>query len=421
MASYEEAGAVAITEITGELGGVSEDVTAAINDILGEGAKDAIVMEVGGTVPAGTPAPQILAYSDTATPLTNAAALTAPVLIMQEGTSIRVDLGANSPVQAMVIGNGGKSSITSTADKGDLSIALTGGEGDQVSLAGTNDNVTFNGGSATINAGTGSDVVTVKGLEGTNSTVNISQGEGDLTVFWQAAVDTAATIDAGAGFDKLMINTAEGRGDHYFTIENGKAVMHSETTPVTMDNMEVVIFDTTPNNPILTRDDQMTIISQNEGDTLVGRLYQIAYGRQPFDNPVAGQELAGIKWWMDKADTVDFKDPEALQHFVYSFLNTDEFHLGELNNPKNGMGYDNVDDDIYVKALFDNLNLVNDGKDVTEIHGRTAEEYAQLLKDGVMNRYDVAWQIAASTEADDILGIDGTGYVIEPWADNDQA
>lgn len=418
-ASYEEV--IAATTAGALLGALGDDgmqlpeqtldaINAALNDdtpMASAGTIADLEQAVKDTPNAGV---VFFAPSESATvdaTLMNAVA--APTMVFADQAVVKAAMP--STVDTLVLANTDGNEVSFTGTK-DVNVTLGTGNNNQVTTAGGDDIVTFQGGTATIDTGAGADEVY---FMGDNGKATIESTEGELTLFLQTT-SGAATINAGEGFDKLVTGVVSGRGDHTFEIVNGKVVMHS--AEMTMSNMDLVVFDSGSDAVKNAQgyyeygqSDNMTIISHNEGDTLVARLYQIAYGRQPFDGPQNsyenGNTLAGIKWWMDEFENQT--DDHSLQHLVYSFLNVAEFHNK----------FDSMTDHEYVTTLYAQLaEGGNVGTTVSTVNGFTVDQYVAALESGDMNRWDVAWQVAASDQAEDILGIDGSQYVIEVPTDN---
>lgn len=450
MASYEEAAAaVTITEISDSFKGMDDATMDAINGILAENqfkdenGKDAVVVQNYGT-PNDTDKPvTVISVNEGANdgkPITSADDLDAPVVLVgKDGPAIATKFGKDALVKAIVLGEADNNSVVFASDNtNDLNVTMGAGNGNQVVTAAGDDTISYTGGNnATVNTGSGTDTVVVTGT-GTGTTISQGEGDFDLTVLFNspAIFDSSldpivATIDGGDGFDTLQMG--KGTGDrlfHTFTKDaNGNVVMHSNGS-ITLGGMEIITYDTNGDN-ILTPEDQMTIIANDVNDTLVARLYQIAYGRQPFDsydanatgNAQAAQALAGINYWITDGDgkdhfyqangkTWDGYAKDDLQHLVYAFLNQDEFYStykvtkGENVGDLVGLNAEN-----YVTQLWDNLGAADNAK----INGATKADFVAALENGDLNAFDVAYQMASSDVADQILGADGNHYVIEPW------
>lgn len=318
--------------------------------------------------------------------LTNAQLGSDPIVIMGADTSADLTLTAASDVQAIVVGGKGDSVINASADTKDLTIQLSGGENDSVSTGQGSDTVTFDGGSATVDTGEGNDAIVLGKNAG------------------------AVTIDAGDGFDQVVSQTS--RGSHTFTGVNGKFTMHSDVA-ATMENVNIVSFDEDGNGTI----DAITVLADTAGDAITAKLYQVAFGREGLDDAAGTNgldgadavrgELGGIAYWTTVFDQGTNTGAD-LQNTVYSFLNSDEFHSQ----------YDSMSDLQYVQALFANLNEVAKTA-VTTVNGMTAEDFAAQIGGNTQARYDVAWTIASSDQAVQILGANGDNYVIEGFSGDD--
>lgn len=392
MASYEDAAA---TVISGEIVGFSSTLSASTQDaikaLLNEQG-EAVVQDYKASgmdesvqivnVPAGSTLDQDPGVGK--------------AIIMEAGTSANVTFGADSTVETLVLGDGG-SKVAFEGDK-DITVELTGGK-DSVSTGGGDDTLTIKGGDASVNTGEGDDVVTIQGV----GKAQVTGGSGDMVINLQTNQGTA-TIEAGDGFDRL--NIAEGRHAHEFVFKDGKIVMHSENA-ITMSGVQVVSFDNNNDGQIDGRDN-ITILAENDRDSLVAKLYKVALGREAIDGAdgFGNSTLGGINWWMNEFEKGETDG--SIEHLVRSFLNCDEF-----NNL-----YGNMDSQTeYVEALFKNL-----GDNIQTVNGKTAAEYAAAIDAGIMDRVTVAWNIAESKEAvdilgvkDPILGLDGIQYVIDAF------
>lgn len=357
MPSYEASVGDVLGSLTGPSSGLSEATQSAIT---------ALLAGMGTSV-------AVLATTDA---ISSADASTNATVITQTGdVSANVRFGADSPVQVMTVGSGGNSNVTFTTNN-DVIVVLTGGEGDSVTTAAGKDNVTFAGGSATIDTGLGNDEIVIS-----------RDAEG------------SASIDAGDGFDTVRM-VGERRDDHHFSFRNGKFFMNSDAE-LQMDNVNIVAFDTSGDGQA----DSITVLATSAGDALVARLYQVALGRGGLDqangtNGLTGDaavtgQLGGIAFWTDV-----YNADANLQQTVRAFCNCDEFHAK----------YDNMTDLQYVQTLFNNL-----GGNVNAVNGMTAAELAQTINGSMDARYEIAGLIASSDQAIQILGADGTGYVIDGY------
>lgn len=379
MASYDNAAGIGqiITDSVAA-GGLSAATAEAIQSLL---------TELGNTAKA----------DNVTTNITNAnqIAADAQIVIMDKDTSANVTFDANSNVQAMVVGGAGNSQVVFDTAK-DVTVQLGGGENDSVSTGAGDDTITFAGGSATIDTGAGNDVVVLQG----EGNAHVTGGAGDMVIDIQTD-SAAATIDAGTGFDR--VNIVDSILNHVFQFINGRFQMHSEQ-PITMDNVNVVTFG--DGDGI----NAMTVLADSQADAMVASLYKIALGRYGIDNgQTDDQIMGGIKFWTEEFD--QGQGAEGLQHTVYSFLNCDEFHSK----------YDNMSATEYVQALFNNLGAANNST-ITTIDGMSVADWAARIEEGnPESMYQVAWDIASSQQAVNILGQDGVNYYVAGFDTNGDA
>lgn len=382
MAQYEEAATTVIDSIANS--GLTESTKATIESILGLTGLEDIKVEnyQGGTVSDGT----IIAEVGKDVHLTQDPG--APVVIMSaDSAGADVTFGADSKVEALVLG-GGNDNITFQGDKGVT--VETGGGNDSITTADGSDTIAVTGGgNVTVNTGEGNDKVILQG----DGTAHISSGAGDSTYLLQTDA-ASATINAGDGFDHLVVG--EDRAAHIFDVDSktGTTVMHSDNT-VTMTGVQVVGFDKNGDGQI-TSADNISILAENANDSLIGKLYKIALGREAIDGADGWghSTLGGINWWMNQFEKG--QTDGTTEHLVRSFLNCDEFHDK----------YDNMSNADYVNTLFANLG-VNDAN--------LAADYLGQLDTGVMDRAQVAWALAESEAATQIMGIDGSNYVVDSF------
>lgn len=366
----------------------ASDIMASLDTSdLTQTTKDAIanlVAELGGAATVAAVAQNVT--QDNIGSLTSDG--NANIIMMTGDTTANVVFDAHSPVQAITVGSGGGSNVKFETNK-DITVALQGGLNDNVATGAGNDVISIQGGSATVDTGTGDDQVLITGGD-----ANISAMEGDLTVFIGDGATGNATVDAGTGFDRVnMISTL---AEHVFSFVNGFFRMNSDYE-VAMTNVNIVTFQENADSGVV---DTATVLADTAADSLTAKLYQVALQRNDggLDNAEDGQ-LGGLKFWQDTFTT---DDPNALQHTVYSFLNCAEFHDR----------YDSMSDQDYVTALFTNLGL----QASATIGGKTVADYVAAIggnADAMIGRYDVAWAIAASDETVQLLGNDGSKYVID--------
>lgn len=381
MASYEQS----VGNVIDNISGLSQSTKDAIASLLGGLDSNALIAQSDGTTPvdAGTQLVTVNAGAH----LTQD--LGAPVVIMSGNSSADVTFSASSKIDAMVLGSG-NNNVTFQADKA-ISVETTGGQ-DNITTAGGNDNLVLNGGNATVNTGEGNDSVV---LTGANATANVTGGAGDMTIWLDTNATGNATVNAGDGFDRLSLQ--DDRANHTFAVDaNGNVTMHSNYG-VTMNGVQVVTFDTDKDGQI-TSADSITVLAENEHDSIVATLYKVALGREAIDggDGIANPDgtLGGIAWWMNEFETG--ATDGSIDHLVRSFLNCDEFHTK----------YDNMSNADYVNTLISNAGISNANQ----------AAWLDALNSGAMDRAQVALAVATDAETVKVLGVDGENYVIDAYA-----
>lgn len=395
MASYEESAVGVIDDIVGGMTGVSGATLDAITNLIPKDEPDAkitISEYTGGQV---APDTTIVSVAD-GTNLTSDPGA-GKAILMGADTSANVVFGADTTVEVIQVGGGGNSNVVFEGDK-TATVELMGGQNDSVSTGGGDDHVTFNGGSATINTGEGNDNVLLKG----EGNVQVQGGDGDMVIRLDST-SVAATIDAGDGFDQVTLHDFRHFHKFFFDAATKLFKMHSDTETA-MTNVNVVTFDQDGDGVIQAGVDSITVLAQDAKDSVAAKLYQIALGRQAIDSPTGQADwdgpLGGLNFWMTEFEKG--QTDGSMEHMVKSFLNCDEFH--HL--------YDGKSNAEYVADLFTNLNAGAETA-ATIVNGQTAEQFVAALDSGMIDRYDVAFQMAQSAEAVQILGVNGQQYVID--------
>lgn len=376
--SYESTAADVIGSLeSSDLSTATKDaITSLINDLAAADQAPVVASFATGVVTAETLA-------------ATAGAEAANIIMMSGDSSADISFAADSPVQAITVGAGGNSNIQFETEK-DVTVALQGGEGDTVATGAGNDTITIQGGSATVDTGSGNDTVAITGGD-----AEILGGDGNLVVDIAAGAAGNATIDGGLGFDLVKIVSSV--VEHTFQFVAGKFIMNSDFE-LDMANVNVVGFDSSGDGLYNTA----TVLADTAAESLVGKLYNIALGRTEtgaLDGDTTNQ-MGGIEFW---TETYPSEDAESsLAQTVYSFLNCEEFHSK----------YDVMNNEQYVTTLFENMGLAADAT----IGGKSLADYVSAIDgnaDQNIARYDVAWAIAASEEAVQVLGADGQKFVID--------
>ena len=261
----------------------------------------------------------------------------------------------------MIVAGGGDDTITSEGD-GNVSVE-TGGGNDSVTTGGGEDLVVITGdGDSTVSTGDGADEIVITG-EG-NASVDTGTGNDTITI---ASDSGEATIDGGEGFDEVHVD--DSRGQHSFTYENGVMVLNS--TPTQIENVEVVQFQ-----------DGISVLADNSTKAAVARLYEVLFDREA--------DLDGLEYWTERADAGD-----SLENITNDFASSQEF--------QNNFASDS--NEVFLGKLYEGMA------------GREADaeglEYWLGEMDNGLSQADVAQHFAESQEAVQLMGIDGTQYVID--------
>lgn len=379
MANYEDSAALAgVISGAANSGQISQATADAINQLI---------QDLGATGQHAT------------TSITTAAAVTAPILVMAEGTSVNATFGANSDVQAIVLGKTDEASNIVFEGTKDVTVQLGGADGDKVVTAGGDDNITFTGGSATVDTGAGNDTIV---LQGDGGTLDVTGGAGDMTIALETT-NVAATIDAGDGFDQITTTQARGLFSFLYDAASNVFKMMSrgraaDDTNITMENVNIVSFDEDANGSV----DNITVLASNEGQAMVARLYQVALGREAVDGSGSNTNVDGLQFWFEnEANGLGGDAAKAdLDHVYQSMLACKEFQ-------------DNIagkDGNAIVNMLASNMG------NVATVGDNSLAYYAQQIDNGAMSAEDVAILFAQSSEAAQFVGTNGMGYVIDGWA-----
>lgn len=355
MAQYEEAASKVLSDIRSSgLTGSTKDALAAVIGSTG----NVVVQDYDGS-PVSSSVQVVRVKSGVQL---NSDPGSEVVLMDAAAPGANVTFNANAP--RLVVGGAGND-VLKFEGNADVTVE-TGGGNDNVATGGGDDQIIANGsGDVTVVTGAGNDEVILQG-EGTR-VVNLG-GSGDNTVYLQST-DVTATVTGGDGFDRVVI--AEDRSNHTFQKTANGVVMHSDK-PTTLQGVEVVDFV----------DDQLTVLAATQEKSVIAKLYQVVFDRDA--------DLGGIQFWLDFLDKGN-----SLEHTVYSFINSAEF------NTK----YANVSNESFINSLYENMA------------GRSADAagvsyWMDRLAQGE-TRQDVAWAFAESAEATEIMGLDGSNYVID--------
>jgi hypothetical protein len=360
MAQYEQ-------EVTKEMLLQDEKLSEATKDAI-QALIQGSALLVGGPISEGNQTDTNL-VSEPQTNFQDAEYTKVQTAVFDEGTQGTVNLTNNEPVTAELVNV--KELTVNMPGKGNNSAFMDGGQ-------------------ASVNTGDGNDLFDFKGkVEG-----EFSSGSGDdsFVLDPEAAEQAAISVDAGEGFDMLRLLNVIGK--HQFTLVNGQFHMHS--ADVTFENgVEVVVTDADGDGHPDAKVDHITILAQDAIDSLTGKLYKIALGREAidggdgiFDEENPDDTLAGIKFW------TNYEDGNAGR----AFLNCREFHEK----------YDGMGNEEYVNTLFSNL-----GCDDAALKA----DLLSKMNSGALDQAGAAIALAESDVATKILGIDGEQYVLDDFVD----
>ncbi len=241
----------------------------------------------------------------------------------------------------------------------------TGGGADFIQTGKGDDVITITGqGQPTVDTGGGDDKVIITG----ENTATVNTGSGKDVI--QIATDKGEyTVDAGEGFDEVVIN--DKKEAHHIIVKDGKVIV-SSNAPTEIKNVEVIEFQ-----------DGITVIAENHTKGVVARLYKVLFDREA--------DLEGLEYWFSKVD-----EGMSLKDIAKAFLSSKEF------TEKFG----DVGDVGFLIELYDNMaDRLPDDEGFLY--------WLNQLKDGVVDKADVAIAFADSQEAIQIMGIDGEKYVVE--------
>ena len=284
-----------------------------------------------------------------------------PVIIMDAdapGANIVLDTADSD---RLIVAGGGNDIIVS---EGDSNVTVeTGGGNDSITTGSGEDLVVITGdGDSTVSTGDGSDEIVITG-EGSAS-VDTGTGNDVITL---ASDSGEATVDGGEGFDRVQID--DSRDNHSFTYENGVMVMNS--TPTQIENVEVVQFQ-----------DGISVLAENSDNAAIARMYEVVFDREA--------DLGGLEYWTERADAGD-----SLENITNAFVASEEF--------QNKFASDSNEE--FLDKLYEGMaDRDPDAGGMTYWLGEM---------DNGLSQADVAIRFAESTEAVQLMGIDGTQYVID--------
>jgi len=356
MAQYNEDTSQVSERLAGS--GLNENTRAGIETFLGTGSGETTSLQsYDGSPPDGDTTILTVGAGQSLTEDPGT-----PVIIMDpDAPGAQVTLMSTGETGRIFVAGGGNDNIQTTGD-GDVTIETGGGE-DTINTGNGDDTIIVTGfGNSTIATGAGDDVIFVTGsglstiATGTgNDTINLDSDQGEVT------------IDGGDGFDQVTLN--DSRGNHGFTFQDGVLVMNS--APTQMENIQVVAFD-----------DGISVIADNATEAAVARLYEVMFDREA--------DQGGLEYWF-----ADAQAGQSLNDIAQSMTSSQEF---------SNMYADQSNED-FLDSLYQNA------------FGRDADAGGKAYwLDEMSNGFtqsQVAQSFALSLEAVELMGIDGTKYVID--------
>lgn len=363
MAQYEE-NTSSVVERLG-MSDLSADTSSAIENLLnaGDSEGNTAIQDYDGTQPdSDTTVLRVGAgQSLTGDPGT-------PVIIMDsDAPAAQVTLDAGTGQDRLFVGGGGDDNINITGT-GNTIIETGGGNDVIVGGSGTETVVITGSGNSSVSTGDGNDTIRIAG----DGAPTVDAGDGNDTIVLETD-QGMATVDGGNGFDQALMN--DSRDNHNFTVQDGIVVM--ESAPTQIGNVEVVQFE-----------DSISVIADNSTEASLARMYEVMFDREA--------DLGGLDFWFGRAEAGD-----SLEHIANAMAASDEFEAT----------YNEIaSEDVFLETLYQNA------------FGREADEggkayWLEQMSDG-MTQAQVAQSFALSVEAVELMGIDGTQYVID--VDNSQ-
>lgn len=283
-----------------------------------------------------------------------------PIIIMDpDAPSATVSLDTSTSDRVVVAGSG-DDTITTTGD-GNVTVE-TGGGNDSIATGSGEDEIIITGsGNSSVATGDGDDTITISG----DGAPTIDAGDGNDTIV-VGTNQGAATVDGGSGFDEA--NVDDSRGAHSISIEDGIVTLNS--APIQLENVEVVQYN-----------DGISILGDGGVESAVGRLYEALFDREA--------DLGGLEHWLEST-----QEGSTLGQVAASMIASEEYLSlsGFQNNSE------------FIDSLYEGIldrEADTEGK----------EHWLDKMSEG-MTQEEVASSFAFSDEAQ-LMGVDGTQYVID--------
>lgn len=346
---------------------ISDTTAAAISSLLKLDTADTVAVAsfdatTGVVTGQEGVTPEVVTISVDANPLARAAApqvnvdlkavADASVFIFNTDTGVTATLATVAGSDKVIVGGTGNDHITVT---GDANVTVEGGFG--------NDVITTAGGNDTVIGGAGVNI--------------ISTGAGNDTIITGQGI--ANTIDAGTGFDTVVIGGA--RGDFSVAQSGSTLVLNGDDQTTTVTHAEFLSFT----------DGQTLAIADNADDAAVLRLYEGLLGRDvdaggaeffttAHDNGASAASLADVV-----VNSAEYKDV-----LVDNYL--DSLYNNLLNT---GTGADQAGQDFWSNAVANGQSLAQ----VTASIAASAEAQGSTITDTafVNSLYESALGRAADT------------------------
>lgn len=358
MAQYTESTSEVVNTVRDS--GLSSDTSAAIEALLIDSSTEggSTIQDYDGTTPDdGT---DILTVGSGQSLSEDPGT---PIIIMGEDASATVTLDTSTS-DRVVVGGSSDDTITTTGD-GNVTVE-TGGGNDSIATGAGEDQIIITGsGNSSVATGDGGDTITITG----DGAPTIDAGDGN-DVIVVGSDQGSATVDGGAGFDGA--NLDDSRSEHAITIEGGVVTLNS--APIQLDNVEVVQYN-----------DGISILGDGHVESAAGRMYEVLFDREA--------DLGGLEHWFGKAD-----EGNSLEDIASGFLGSQEYsnwHDAQETNTNSD--------------FLDHLYQSGLGR---EADAEGKEHWLNKMSEG-MTHAEVLSSFASGEEAVQLMGIDGTQYVID--------
>lgn len=201
------------------------------------------------------------------------------------------------------------------------------------------------------------------------------------------------TVETGDGFDVVEL-TDSNREDAGFEVdENGNVIITGSS--YTLSGVEVVKFG-----------DAMSVIAEDEDQAIVARMYQILLNREP--------DLEGLEWWLETLQDASFGDGTYdMWDVTHAFMVSKEYEEK----------YDGMENDEFLTQLYLGLNgREPDAEGFAywmDVLANPEEMIEDWAGDGDNAKVHVVYAFAYSDEADQVMGLEGSKYIVPLYDDDD--